>query len=273
MGAEAVVSAIDEAIDDPTIDALILHLESGGGSAVASQVIGSALARARDEDLLTIVTMGETAASGAYWVASYADYILAQPSTLTGSIGVVSGKVSFDELASELGIETDSLTRGDNADMWSLAQPFTDAQLDRLETITSSLYDRFLDRVAEGRDLSRDSVEALAEGRVWTGSQAVENGLADALGGVDEALTLVRSSLDLDPEDEIQIVHFPETPDLLDELLDMFNFNGMPWMENRTQANAVPAALDLLGLDVGHYWPLLIYPQANTLHMPPVRIR
>jgi protease-4 len=157
-----------------------------------------------------IVSMSSTAASGAYWIASAADHIVAQPGTLTGSIGVVAGKPVLAEAWRKLGLTWAELVRGDHADIWSVNKPYSPEASARVDDLVGWLYDRFTDLVAEGRKLSPERAREIAKGRVWAGATALELGLVDELGGLDEALAAVRLSLQLAPEAPLDIQIRPE---------------------------------------------------------------
>ena len=266
IGADRIAEEIDRAAQSGRLDGLVLRINSGGGSAIASETLGQALSRAGAAGLPTAVSMGPTAASGAYWVATYADHVVAHPETLTGSIGVVSGKVVLGDLAEALDITIESVQRGENADLWSISQPFTDNQRAWLQNHVDTLYDHFVDRVVEGRGMDREAVHDVGQGRVWTGRQALDHGLVDDLGGTQNAVAALRESLDLDADAPVALVHLPETEDFMDRLRDMI---GLPdWVA----ANGDPAAsiLARLGLDIETLPPMLADPEAMTLYMPAV---
>ena len=141
--------------------------------------------------------MSNTAASGGYWLAMAADHIVAQPGTLTGSIGVVAGKPVLAEAWRKLGVNWAEITRGANADIWSINQPYSAEARARVDALVGWLYDRFTRLVSDARLLPQQRVEELAKGRVWAGATAAELGLVDEVGGLDEALAAVRRSLKL----------------------------------------------------------------------------
>ncbi|NBB82785.1 MAG: signal peptide peptidase SppA, partial [Alphaproteobacteria bacterium] len=188
MGADTVSRSIVEAIESDRWDAIVLRIVSGGGSATASEVIRDAVREAAEAGKPLIVSMGSAAASGGYWIAADAAAIVAQPGTLTGSIGVFAGKPVLEDLWEDLGVEWDRVTEGRNAGMFSINRPYTAAQRARLQAAIDSIYQRFLTVVAEGRDLDVARVREIAGGRVWTGAQAREIGLVDRLGGLGTAV-------------------------------------------------------------------------------------
>lgn len=197
MGADTVVTAFQQAIRDRRTAAILFRVDSPGGSAVASDAVWRAVVRAREAGTPVIVSMGAVAGSGGYWMAMAADRIVAAPGTLTGSIGVVAGKLVNRRLRERLGIATEEVHRGAFARMPSSSREFTDAEWQRLQTVLDHIYDAFVDKVADGRGLSRQRVDELARGRVWTGADAATHRLVDELGGYREAQAAVRRRLGL----------------------------------------------------------------------------
>lgn len=213
--ADVIAPAIFEATDDEDVEAIVLRVNSPGGSPVASETILRALDKAQDKGKLVVVSMGAVAASGGYWIASHADQIFAQPTTITGSIGVVGGKFSAEELWENIGVNWDmSIQRGANAGLWSLNTPFSESEAERFNTMLDYTYISFLERVAKGRNMSMGEVDKIAGGRVWSGKRAQEIGLVDQLGGLNDALDYVAQRLELKGRDElsVQIYPAPKTP-------------------------------------------------------------
>ncbi len=209
MGADTVARAIADAINDKDVRAILFRISSGGGSAVASETIAREVRRAIDMKKPVIVSMGDVAASGGYWIAMDATAIIADPGTLTGSIGVLAGKPVLDELWTKFGVNWGSVGRGANASMWSTNSDYNSLGRNRLEAFLDDTYDAFTAGVARGRDMEQDDVHAIAEGRVWTGMQAKELGLVDELGGFAKALDRARSEIGSDPENPVSIRRFP----------------------------------------------------------------
>jgi protease-4 len=200
------------------VKAILFRVDSPGGSAVASETIWRETVRAQKAGKPVIVSMGDLAGSGGYYVAAGATKIVAQPGTLTGSVGVIAGKVVTRKLWEKLGISWDWVGYGENAGMFSLIEDFTPAQRQRFETELDSVYGTFKSRVAEGRHMTADQVEAIAKGRVWTGEEALEKGLVDALGGYGTALALAREAAGLPPDAPVELVPFPPQRGALDLL-------------------------------------------------------
>ena len=213
MGSDTVTKAFAQAIDDKDIQAIVFRVDSPGGSYVASDAIWREVERAKAIGLPVIVTMGDVAASGGYFVSAAAQKIVAQPGTLTGSIGVVSGKFVLNELWDDLGIAWDGVRAGRNAEIWSLNQDFTPAQWALLQKNLDAIYDDFVGKVAQGRNIPPEAARVAAKGQVWTGQDAKELGLIDALGGYSEAFALARDAAGIAPDQPLNIRVLPDDKD------------------------------------------------------------
>jgi protease-4 len=209
FGARTVAEAFRDAADDEAVKAILFRVDSPGGSYTASDTVWHEVKRARAGGKPVVVSMGNVAASGGYFVAMAADRIIAQPGTITGSIGVFSGKLAMAEFWGKLGIKWDELHKGDNAGMWSMNQPFSAGGQARLNALLDAIYADFTTKAGEGRKLSPDRMDKLARGRIWSGADAKVNGLVDELGGWHEALDAVRALAKLAPGAEIDLVEFP----------------------------------------------------------------
>ncbi|WP_066362774.1 signal peptide peptidase SppA [Herbidospora mongoliensis] len=192
MGSDTISAALRAARRDDKVKAIVFRVDSPGGSYTASDSIWREVVLARRAGKPVVVSMGDVAASGGYFVAMAADMIFAQPGTLTGSIGVFGGKAVLGGLLDRLGIATEIVAEGANAGMFSSTRPFSDSQWARINTWLDRVYDDFVGKVAEGRGMERGKAESLARGRVWTGADARDNGLVDQLGGVEDALAEAR---------------------------------------------------------------------------------
>jgi protease IV len=192
MGSDTIAAALRAAASDHRAKAIVLRVNSPGGSYVASDTIWREVVRARATGKPVVVSMADMAASGGYFIAMAADAIVAQPGTLTGSIGVLGGKPVTANLLERAGVSVDVVTEGRHADMFTTTRPFSDEEWARLNTWLDRIYEDFTSKVAEGRGLSMDSVHDVARGRVWTGADAAANGLVDELGGLDTAVGLAR---------------------------------------------------------------------------------
>lgn len=209
MGADTVVRAFDRAADDASVKAILFRIDSPGGSASASETIWRAVARAREKGKPIVVSMGDVAGSGGYYIAAAADKIVAEPATLTGSIGVVAGKFVTSGLWNKLGVTWDSVNAGSNAAMFSETEDFTPEGKARFETFLDDVYAGFKNRVAQGRKLDDAAVEKVARGRVWTGEDAKARGLVDALGGASTALSLAKQAAGIPDNQDVTLKLFP----------------------------------------------------------------
>lgn len=201
------------------VAAIVLRLDSPGGSAFASEAIRRLLVRARARNIPVVVSMGGMAASGGYWIASAADHIVANPATLTGSIGVFGGKVVIGGALDKIGVSIETLKSAPRADMLSALRPLTSDERALLSDQMQTTYDAFIARVAEGRKLDRAAVEKLAGGQVYSGQQAKLNGLVDTIGGLDAAIGVAKSLAGLAPEDDVAVVDFPAERSPLERLV------------------------------------------------------
>lgn len=217
--AEDIAQAIAQAIDDPGIPAIVLRIESPGGSPTASETIRRAIVRAQEKGKKVFVSMGDMAASGGYWIAAPADAIFASPATVTGSIGVVGGKFNLSGLWEKIGVRWDTVKWGDNAGFWSFNTPFSPSGAERMNATLDEVYAAFADRVAKGRQMTPTQVESIAGGRVWTGDQARKIGLVDTLGGLDAALDHTARQIGLTDRSALDIHILPRPLTPLEHLL------------------------------------------------------
>jgi protease-4 len=209
MSAREVARAFRDAFRDADVRAILFRIDSPGGSAVASESIWREVVRARERGKPVIVSMGDTAGSGGYYIAAPADKIVAEPATLTGSIGVLAGKLVIAELLNKLRVTVDTTERGANSGMFSALRDFSPAERQRLDAFLDQTYRGFKEHVATGRHLSEEAVEAVAKGRVWSGEDAKKNGLVDQLGGYAVALRLAREAAKIPADASIKLVVFP----------------------------------------------------------------
>ncbi|WP_229690901.1 signal peptide peptidase SppA, partial [Sphaerisporangium melleum] len=200
MGSDTIAAAIRAARRDDAVKAIVFRVDSPGGSYVASDVVWREVVLARKAGKPVVVSMGDLAASGGYFVAMAADVIVAQPGTLTGSIGVFGGKPSLGGLLERLGITSESVDVGANSGMFSSSRAFSEQQWERVNAWLDRVYDDFVGKVAQGRGVDREQAHELARGRVWTGADAHAHGLVDELGGLEDALAIARDRAGL-PKD------------------------------------------------------------------------
>lgn len=202
-GSETVVAALRGAREADRVAAVLLHVDSPGGSPTASDAIRREVLRLREQGTPVVVSMGAVAASGGYYVSMAADRIVALPTTLTGSIGVLAGKFVLRGLTERIGLAREVVGTGPNSTMFAPEEPFTDAQLARLDGWLDEVYDDFTRKAAADRSLSYDRLEAVARGRVWTGADALERGLVDELGGREAAIAHLCSRLGRERDDVV----------------------------------------------------------------------
>lgn len=185
--AQEIIDQLDSAADDPSIAAVVLRINSPGGSASASWEIAEAIRRVQEAGKPVVVSMGDTAASGGYWIASAADYIVATPSTMTGSIGVIMEMANLEALYEKIGYRSEVLKSGPYKDIGSSSREMLPEEREILQSMINQIYEQFIQVVAEGRKMDPAAVRAIADGRVMTGTQAVELGLVDEIGDLHEA--------------------------------------------------------------------------------------
>jgi len=237
-GSDTVIKAIREAAKDDEVAAIVLRIDSPGGSALASDLIWREAERTKKP---VVASLSDTAASGGYYIAVAADKIVAAPGTLTGSIGVVGGKVAVGGALERYGVHTDVVSKGKNAGWLSMQSPFTAAEREVFLGTMKDVYRLFTSKVAAGRKLDMEKIEKLAEGRVFTGRMAKEAGLVDRLGTLDDALDEAKALAGLAADEEIERVLLPEPRGLFDDLFGMQGLGTPP-------VAGVDLAARLLGL-------------------------
>ena len=210
MGGDTVANGFDAALKDKRVKAIVFRVSSPGGSPSASDQILAASDRAKEAGKPVVISMGQYAASGGYYVSAHADHIVALPQTITGSIGVFGGKVAFEDTFAKVGYNIDGITvGGEYGGAYSADTPFTPYQAEAYHGQMQDIYDDFTQRVSNGRDLPMERVLEIAKGRVWTGEQAKEIGLVDELGGISTAINAAKRLADLDEDADIRIKVFP----------------------------------------------------------------
>jgi protease-4 len=210
-GGDTIAAALREAAADDAVSAIVLRVDSPGGSVTASETIWREVKKARQHGKPVVASMGAVAASGGYYVSMGADAIVANAGTITGSIGVITGKLIARDLKDRLGVGSDAVRTNANADAWSINAPFTPEQHAQVEAEADLFYTDFVQRVADGRHLSVEAVEAVARGRVWTGADALEHGLVDELGGLRTAVRRAKVLAGLDQDDKVRIAGYPSS--------------------------------------------------------------
>ena len=221
ISSEKFAKEIRKARKDENIKAIVLRVNSPGGSILASDVIWREMSEAKKVKPV-IVSMGEVAASGGYYIAAPADTIVAQPNTITGSIGIFGILFNVQELVNDkLGVTTDVVSTGELSDFGNMARPLSEVERTIIQSSVEDGYETFISRVAEGRGMHPDSVRKIASGRVWTGSQAKARGLVDVLGGLDTAIGIAAAKIKAG--DDYRVVYYPEKKPWFEELMVSFS--------------------------------------------------
>jgi len=246
LGSDTIVEQIRDMRDDDSIEAIVLRIDSPGGSSIASDVIWRELMITRDQkpSRPLIVSMSDLAASGGYYIAMPAHVIVAQPATLTGSIGVYSGKFALRGTMDKIGVTTETVTSGQNADIYSPFDRFSEAQRGKLLDYMQGFYENFVEKAAESRKMTPERLDAVAQGRVWTGAQAREHGLVDELGGLDVAIGLAKQRANIDADEDVELVVYRPRRTIYDLLTGQFGGRMHAW---NAVAGAEARAIAALG--------------------------
>lgn len=223
MGSDTIIKAIKEANQDATVKAIVLRVDSPGGSALASDLIWHELELVKKP---FVVSMGDVAGSGGYYIAMGADRIFADPGTITGSIGVVGGKFALKDLYGKVGISTDVISRGKNSGVLSSTTPFTDNERDAMQRMLNDIYDQFTTKAAQGRKMEKVKLEKLARGRVYSGTAALKIGLVDELGSLDDAIAFAKKQAGLGPDDKLERLNLPKATSPLESILGPLDPNA-----------------------------------------------
>jgi protease IV len=257
IGADSIGAALRAAREDDHVGAVVLHVDSPGGSAVASETIWREVCRVRESGKPVVVSMGVSAASGGYFIACPADVIVALPATLTGSIGVFGGKIVVRELFDRVGLNTGTVSHGARSLMFSSRRGFSEDERERLAAIIDGLYDDFVAKVAQGRGRSVAEIDNIARGRVWTGRDALDIGLVDELGGMRDAVRIARARADLPADAPVHAA-----------------VRISPWARlGRPKNTADPrAARTVLLPTTADIAAMLGLPTTAALRMPPIKI-
>ena len=258
MGSETIAGAWRKVRKTSGIKAAVFRIDSPGGSAVASEIIRQEMARTA-ETIPVVVSMSNLAASGGYWITCGAKRIVADPGTLTASIGVFGGHLNMDGFwKDKLGVTFGRLDTGKNANIYGELEDWNDEQRALVDAMLDRIYSEFLDRVASSRGMTREQVDAMARGRVFTGEQALEKGLVDALGGFDEAIAQAKELAGISPETAVTLVDFPKPE---------------PWWKRMIEKGREVRAGGVPVEELKRWWETGVAEVPGVVWMPPVYIR
>jgi protease-4 len=269
VGSDTLIDSIRQARRDGSLRAIVLRIDSPGGSTTASDAIWRELMIARNEraDRPIVASMSDLAASGGYYIAMPAQVIVAQPSTLTGSIGIYGGKIVTGGVYEKLGAHIEATSIGKHAEINSPVRPYNADERRKLEEQLQAFYDQFIEKVATSRHTTPEKIDAIAQGRVWTGRQAKQNGLVDALGGLDAAVAIAKQRAKLAADSEVELVVYPPRKSFYEILSDQFGGGSdrlavSAWLS----ANLSKGELDALRLMRG---PLATFRRGELLALMP----
>ena len=217
LGSDTLIAALRKAADNPKVKAIVLRIDSPGGSATASDLMWREMALIKKP---IIASMGDVAASGGYYIAMGAEQIFAAPGTITGSIGVIGGKLVTRGLYDKLGLNTEVISRGANSGAFSPSQPFTPKERKASIVVLKEIYRQFVSKAAEGRNMTYSKLEELAQGRVYTGLTAKKLGLIDQLGTLEDAIVAAKKAAGLKPDAEVDFLILPKTKSFFEQLFD-----------------------------------------------------
>ena len=248
VGSDTLIEYIRRARRDSSVRAIILRIDSPGGSATASDAIWRELMITRQEksERPLIASVSDLAASGGYYIAMPAQVIVAQPSTLTGSIGIFGGKVVTGGVYEKLGAHIDVTSLGRHAEINSPARPYNPGELKKLQEQLQAFYDQFVEKVADARHSTPEKIDAIAQGRVWTGRQAKQNGLVDQLGGLELAIAVAKERAKIPAESGVEIVVYPPRKSFYEILTDEFSTSSESRMAALVSANLSNTELQVL---------------------------
>jgi protease IV len=248
IGSDSLVKVLKEVRDDNSIKAVVFRIDSPGGSGLASDIIWKAVELVKEKKPV-VVSMADVAASGGYYIATGANKIVAQPSTITGSIGVVGGKPVVKGFYDWLGITNEYVLRGTNAGMFRESEKFSDSERKKFEEFLHGTYDDFITKVGKGRGKDKTYIDSIGQGRVWTGRQGKENGLVDEYGGLDRAIEIAKQLANIPADKGVQRVIRPQPPSFWDEL---FSDSGTDEAEATAAVKQQQAMVAAMPEDVRH---------------------
>jgi protease-4 len=221
MGANRVIRDINRAAESRSIKAIILRINSPGGSSLAADEMWNAIANAQKEKPV-VASISDVGASGGYYIALGADTIIAQNLSLIGSIGVFAGKFSLKNLYEKIELNNVYMKRGKNAGIFSLNSKFTDSERKVVQGMISDFYYKFVTKVAESRNRSYDEIDNIARGRVWSGLKGIDINLIDMIGGLDEAIEIAKDMANIEDETSVRLIYYPKSRSFFNQLFSRF---------------------------------------------------
>jgi protease-4 len=269
VGSDTLIEHIRQARKDSLVRAIVLRVDSPGGSAAASDAVWRELMITKQEraDRPLVVSMSDLAASGGYYIAMPAQVIVAEPSTLTGSIGIFGGKVVTGGVYGKLGANIQSTSVGRHAEINSPVRPYNAEELKKLQEQLQAFYDQFVEKVADARHTTPEKIDAIAQGRVWTGQQAKQNKLVDELGGLDHAIAIAKQRAKIAADADVEIQIFPAPKSFYELLSDTFNGTSTgltmgQWLNQNLTAGEIDALRMMRG-------PLTLFRRGEPLALMP----
>jgi len=271
LGSDTLVKAIEKASSDPTVKAIVLRVDSPGGSALASDLIWRALEKVEKP---IVASMGDVAGSGGYYIAMGADTIFAEPGTITGSIGVVGGKIALEGLFNKVGITTSVVARGKNSGILSTNSGFTDSEREAMTKLLLDIYKQFTEKAAKGRKMEYAKLEKLARGRIYSGATALKHGLIDKVGTLEDAVEHAKQLAKLGHDDKVERLILPKPTSPLESLFGPLS----PDEQTRVTADwalfhAMKAISPDLADDLRNAWQINRLARESRLMLMPFTIR
>ena len=273
IGSDSLVKTINDVRDDRSIKAIVLRIDSPGGSGLASDIIWRAIEAAKAKKPI-VVSMGDVAASGGYYIACNANKIVAEPSTITGSIGVVGGKPVLKGFYDWIGVSNEYVMRGKNAGMFRESEKFSDTERAKFQEFLKNTYDDFTSKVAKGRGKEQSYIDSVGQGRVWTGFQGKERGLVDEYGGLDKAIELAKQLANIPADKGIERVILPQPPTFLQQLMNLDDEGGdQASVEAKQQASMLSALPDEVRQTLRYAQMLDRAGKGEAIYLMPFRLR
>jgi protease-4 len=273
IGSDSLVKTINDVRDDRSIKAIVLRIDSPGGSGLASDIIWRAIEAAKAKKPI-VVSMSDVAASGGYYIACNANKIVAEPSTITGSIGVVGGKPVLKGFYDWIGVTNEYVMRGKNAGMFRESEKFSDTERAKFQEFLKNTYDDFTSKVARGRGKEQTYIDSIGQGRVWTGFQGKERGLVDEYGGLDKAIELAKQLASIPADKGIERVILPQPPTFLQQLMNLDDEGGdQVSAEAKQQASMLAALPDEVRQTLRYAQLLDRASKGEAIYLMPFRLR